>query len=360
MALVGSNICIDFPSSPGLAAGSATASETSVLLDAANEACGMVMCVAKAGTIKKVLFNTGTVTTGATLTVTINTVSATTGGPNVVLASTTVAVAATDDNVAVTAVFSSGLAVTRGQLIAVQIANPASSFGNLNINNHTASFGSTYFPYVFTFLSGALAKVRAAPCIALEYDDGSYAYVPGLMPITAGGFTSETVSVSTTPDEVGIKFSVPFPIKVGGLWWAASSFGGSTLAITLYDSDGTTVLETVSIDTEQVQTTSAGTKFVEFAGEYSLSANTFYRATIAPASTTGITFGGIQVATPAMMDGFPGGRNIIRTDRADAGAWSDWSLKRPWMGVLITGFSDGAGGGGIPRSRAVNMAGARC
>jgi len=51
------------------------------------------------------------------------------------------------------------------------------------------------------------------------------------------------------------------------------------------------------------------------------------------------------VALAAAMDGFPGGQNVHRTERTDLGAWTDTTTKRPWMGVLLTGFNDGAGGG---------------
>lgn len=334
----------EMPANPSLSAGAVTPSFTAVTLDAANEYCGMAVPAPKAGTIKKVLINIGTVTTGATLDVTIEGVSATTGGPDgspLTNGTTTLVVTTGDASTQMTATFSTGPTVTQGQLIAVKINNPSSSPGNLQINVHTNSLATQYFPYSFTALT-ALSKSRNAPLLALEYSDGSYAFIPGVLPASA--FTTDSVGASTTPDEIGMKFAFPMPVKVRGIWWQATSLGSNTLDIVLYDSDGSTVLETVTVDSEQVQTTSAGYKRLVFTNEYELSKDTFYRVVLKPNGT--ISFGGVEVGSAAAMDGFEGGQDFHRTERTDAGSWTDTTTKRPWMGLAVSAFDDGASGGG--------------
>jgi hypothetical protein len=347
MALTGGiGLAASIPTPPALGAGVASPAVTAVLLDAANEYCGMVLRAPKAGTIKKVLFLTGTVTTGATLDVTIEGVSATTGGPDgtpLTDGTTTCVVADPDDDVQKTATFATGPTVTEGQLIAVKIANPAASAGTLNINANTSSLASVYLPYSFTALT-ALSKVRNAPLIGLEYSDGSYAFHPNVLPVLS--FTSETFNSGTTPDEIGLKFSLPFPYRVRGVWWIATQIGSSSVVVTLYDSDGSTVLESVTVDTEQVQTTSAGLKYLYFTAKYDLDASTSYRATLTNSSGSNVTFGGFEISAAAQMDAFECGQNFHRTERTDSGAWTDTTTKRPWMGLLVSAFDDGASVGG--------------
>lgn len=345
MAFAGAQLYVQVPHDERLDAG-VSPSQTAVLLDAASEACGMVVRVAKAGVIKKVLFNTGTVTTGATLDVTIEGVSATTGGPDgtpLTNGTGTCVVDDGDDNVQKTCTFTTGPTVTKGQLIAIRIANPASSAGTLNVNAHSNVRASYYVPYSYTILGGSLSKSRNTPLISLEYDDGSYAYIPGLWPISA--FTTETITDSSTPDELGIKFKFPFPVKVAGAWFHAPA-GAAANSIKLYDSDGSTALETVSLDPDQYQTTSIGTKLVLFTAEHELDADTFYRLTYLGAASAAGAASGIEVAAAAAMDGWEGGQNIHRTERTDGGAWTDTTTKRPWIGLLLSGFDDGAAGAG--------------
>lgn len=347
MAFV-SYLTAEMPANPSLSAGAVTPAFTAVTLDAASEYCGMVVPAPKAGTIKKVLVNIGSVTTGATLDITIEGVSATTGGPDgtpLTNGTTTLVVTTGDASTQMTATFATGPTVTQGQLIAVKIANPSSSAGNLQINVYTGSLNSQYFPYSFTGLP-TLAKNRNAPVVGLEYSDGSYAFVPGVLPVSA--FVTDLVGTSTDPDEIGMKFAFPMPVKIRGVWWQASAAGASTIDVVLYGSDGSTVLETVNVDTEQVQTTSAGYKRIVFTQEHELAKDAFYRIALKPNSS--INFGGIQVATVAAMDSFEGGQNFHRTHRTDGGSWTDTTTQRPWMGLAVSGFDDGSGGSEVGRA----------
>jgi len=47
-----------------------------------------------------------------------------------------------------------------------------------------------------------------------------------------------------------------------------------------------------------------------------------------------------------MLDMLSGGQAFHFSSRADAGAWSDTTTRRPIMGLILSAADDGVGGGG--------------
>jgi hypothetical protein len=359
MSLVslGWNTPIPYP--PGLPV-STTVAFAATTLDADAEYAGMVVRAPKAGTIKKINIPIGAVTTGATLDVTIEGVSATTGGPDgtpLTNGTTTLVVTTGDANTTMQATFSTGPTVTKGQLIAVRIANDATP-GNLVINvNITSTIFTPYqFPYRVTGLP-ALSKSAQWPTLGLEYSDGSYAHIPGVCPLSVPS-TSITVASNTTPDEYGLKFKLPAPVKMSGIWVLMVQNTNATCDVVLYDSDGSTPLKTLTLDADQVVSTGQGLFNFLFDDDITLAADTFYRVVLKPTTTNSVIPRHLTVPSAAAMDALEGGQNFHRTQRTDAGAWGDETTERPWMGVLISAVDDGAGGGGgagmLWRSQGVN------
>jgi len=126
----------------------------------------------------------------------------------------------------------------------------------------------------------------------------------------------------------------------------------------LYDSDGTTPLETQSIDKDIRVNASNHTSAGIFATSRTLAVNTFYYLAFKPGATNCFPLFFTIDATPgaAMLDQLSGGQDCHWAERTDAGAWSPNTLKRPMMGLILDGLDDGLSGG-LSRARVVNAGG---
>jgi len=313
----------------------------SILLDAANEKTALIFRVPKTGTITKIGWRTTTVTTGATLDIRLETVSLTNGDPTGTLQGTDTngaqVVADADDNVWFMTTLTAGAVVTRGDILAIVIVNPAVSPGNLNI----ASFGNflpQIFPYRDDFLTGAWVKGSALLSLALEYSDGTYGAMSRVPPMKT--FTAVAFNSGTTPDERGLYFRLPFPVLVSEFWDSGTMSAGDFDA-RLYDEDGATILLSTSVDKDLQSFTSNGLRLFPFSSTATLKANTFYRFTLLPTSASSITLNEFDVDSFALMDATDCGQNFHHTSRTDAGAWTQTTTKRPFMGLVCDGFDDG-------------------
>jgi hypothetical protein len=322
---------------------------TNTTLDAAGETYALVFQAPKTGTIDRIGFRTGTVTTGNTVDVRLETVSATTGDPSgslvAVGANAAVAIADGDDNVWKEATLTTPCAVTRGTLYAACVVVPAST--NLQI----ASLGTVAdwiggwnFPYEDSFLAGAWAKGANSPTFNVRYTDGTYP-VLGNLPVSA--IAATTFNSDSSPDERGLYFTLPFPARLSGAMLNAAFVGGSTL--TVYDSDGSTVLTSLTIDADHIRTTSPGPGRYLFPSAVELDKDEAYRLTVLPASTSDNTLTHLTVSSAAMMDALDGGQAFHLTTREGGGAWSQTTTQRPLIHLVLDACDDAAQNAGAIR-----------
>ena len=347
---------------------SGTVTYQSFLLDASAEKVAFVFRAPKAGTLARVGFRTATVTTADTLKVSFQDVDATNGDPDgVVDQFRTVASAGVTSNTWIRTglITSDGTdngtlrSVTRGQVITVVIEFNAFVAGVVNIAANrvfglTANQPMVGLNYVDHFTASWAKSTVGIGVIAIEYDDGSFAYLPNALP--ADTMSSNSVSSGTTPDEIALKVRLPFTAKVSGFYVAAIVAGDAD--VVLYDSDGTTPLATASIDKDQ-RVTGANISAGLFSSDVTLTANTFYWIALKPTTTTAETLYWFTVnATPgaAQLDQVSGGQDAYWTQRTDAGVWADTTTKRPLIGLILSALDDGVGGG-LSRSRVVNAGG---
>jgi hypothetical protein len=312
-----------------------------VLLDASGEKCAFVFVVPETGNLAGVRFRLNTVTTGETLKASLQDVDPATGDPDGTLdQSGTVAVADTDDNTWKSVTFGAARAVVRGEVLAVVIEFD-SAVGSLNIAGGTVLvYGNAYIDQ-FTSL---WTKQARSPVVVLDYDDGNVYAPPGCLSTAANVIDFASAS---TPDERGIRFRLPYPVRVIGLVFFGRLGGGCDLV--LYDSDGATVLGTASLDGDVKQ--SAGD--LEFVGLFEeavdLEAETYYRATVKPSTATVVRVHVMEAVDQGALDGLPGGQEFHGTERTDGGAWTDETAERGPVWLLVEGFDDGASAGGLPR-----------
>jgi len=332
------------------------------LLDAASEKAAVICRIPKTGNISKVRWRTNTVTTGATMDIRVETVDAS-GDPSGTLihanASGTQVVVDTDDNTSFASSLAAAVAVTRGDLVAIIVAQPSASSGSLTVSAYAAHAGwISRYPYGNLFTT-SWAKQTVLPCFGLEYDDGSYAFMPPLAPISATNnavYNSGTVAA----DERGLKFKLPFPTRVTGCWAYMLSAATADYQILLYDSDGSTVMTngTISHDGDHRQgTTGQGIQYFIFPGTIQLTKDTFYRLILKPTTTANVTLSDFEVGAAAVLDAFAGGQNFHYTDRVDAGSWTDTTTKRPMMGLIIDALDDGVSSGSTFPSQGIQHIG---
>lgn len=327
------------------------ANNANQLLDASGEKLAAVFRVPKTGTLAKVRFRTATVTTGDTMKVSFQDVDMATGNPDETADQyRTVSVASGDDStwistglITTDGTDSGGLrSVTRGDLLAIVIEYDSYASGNMNILTSLPPIDYGNGCYTTLKTGGTWVKTSGSQgCFELEYDDGTLAYSDTLMP---GVNTSNTIASNTTPDEIALYFRFPVGVTVGGAFVIIDL--DAACDVVLYDTDGTTALATVSLDSDVRATTAVNGTMVVFPSEIDLTANSYYYLSIKPTTTTAVGYRYMTVRATGSMDMFDLGQNAYLAQRTDAGVWAGTTTQRPRMSLLVTKVHDGSGGGG--------------
>lgn len=311
-------------------------------MDAAGEKLANVFRAPVAKSIRKVHIRTMTVTTGGTLDVRIETVSAANGDPTGTLWGTntngSLVVADTDDTVWLSVTLTADATLAVGDVFAIVLA--LGGTGNMQIAFYSDNF--THSPYSDAFLTAAWVKAAGGYLMVVEYSDGSFEALPGYFDV--GGILGTAFNSGTATNRRGNIFQVPFPTRAIGCWAWVDADGDFT--VKLYDSDGTSVLATTAtIDTDQRGMATPGMHFVPFTAPATLLANTNYRIQVVPGTVTNLTVHDFDVSVAGMLDMFPGGQNCHRSVFTSS-AWVETTTARTYLGVFLDQFDDGAGGGG--------------
>jgi hypothetical protein len=177
------------------------------------------------------------------------------------------------------------------------------------------------------------------PNIALKYDDGTYAILPWLIgPYVT--LTTRSFNTGSTPDERGVRFTVPIACQTDGAWLRIGTTGD--YSVVLYDGSSS-VLATGSTD-KDVKTVAAGNIcFVYWNTTVTLTPGNTYRVVCKPTTATNVDFYEFTVQSNAYLATLPGGIDWYGTSRTDAGAWTDANDTRYWMGLHLTAMNDTGG-----------------
>lgn len=306
----------------------------------------------KSGTINSVAFRTNTVTTGDTIRVSFQDVDLTTGNPDGTVDQFRAHVVnSTDDNVVLTTglITSDGTdlgskrTVTRGDWFFVVFDFSTYVAGNMQFQtnqfivamaqNNCATFNGTTW-----------TKSSNAGAVMLIYDDSSSAFA--ITNQLVSNASSGTFASNSTPDERAAKFRLPISVQVGGV--SLELDHDANADIVLYDSNGTTALGTITLDSDVRNTTSVARVSRFFSSPITLLANTFYYLAIKPTTTTAIGWREQTLASSAHLASTAGGADYFVSTRTDAGAWTDDQTRQPAISLLISGIDTGGGSGGVP------------
>lgn len=192
--------------------------------------------------------------------------------------------------------------------------------------------------------TGAWAVTNVVPSVALECDDGTFAYLEGCMPYNT--FSSAAVSSSAAIRAAGLKFKFPMEVTAEGFGLLLQVPNGADTTITIYDSDGTTALVSAVVDNDAVASATNRLYAMIRCQPITFAANTYYRCVIVgtSATSTNILYGTVDAA--ALMDGMIGGQDMHWTERDSGGTWTDTTTRRPCFAIKLSSVHDGAGGGG--------------
>lgn len=301
----------------------------------------------KAGNIHKVHFRTGTVSTGDTLRVSFQNVDALGYPDNTDDQYRDLVVDSADDNAWLsTGIISSDgtdggalRAVSVGERLAVVFKFPSYVAGSLWLQY--MSSGSTHGHTFLAFSndSGTTWALQAGTVVAaVEYDDGSMAFLENASPIKT--ITFQGVLSTSTPDEYCLKFRLPFPTRCLGM----SVFGASQdIEMGLYPDSGAALATGTPLPSSA---TMGIRRTIMFSSAVDLAANTWYRLSWKPTTASSRSIPVHTLHSAAYREAFSPGLNFALGTRTDGGAWSDDDTKFIVATPLISGFEDGAGGGG--------------
>jgi len=313
---------------------SSSIAPVTLTIDASTEKVGITMQAPKTGNIDTIWFHLSGVTGTHTLRYSIQGVDAS-GFPNGTIAQSGTGTAA---NGWFSLTLGTSHSVTRGEVMAVVCDFSAYTSGGVGVT--TTNVQDYLFPYI-SHLTASWAKVSRSPVVALQYDDGSFGAAPGVYPLA---ISDQTYNNGSTPDECGLIFSLPYPCKVLGMAVTTRSITGLPEFV-LYDSDGSTVLETYTIADADYTNSTTGTYVIIFDTSPTLQANTNYRAAFKPTTASDIRLVYGDAPSAAALDGMPGGSEFHWTQRTNAGSWTETTTRRPLIGLLLDSVDDGLGGG---------------
>jgi hypothetical protein len=244
---------------------------------------------------------------------------------------------------------SNSYALTRGQLFSIVIEHSSgtidgSNFGQFNAN--IVNVENPQFPYAVGATAAGPATWSAAftgaPLIGYKSAGKVYGY-----PVEAIGAVN--YSSDSTPDEYALAFTIPSgwanTFTVAGIRANIQTpVLGKTVKAILYS--GTTVLQEVTWDTDNVRSAGLGGGLLELMFEDSslttLNTGTQYRLALQTQQTsTLLNIATLNMDSAADREAWPTGANCYLSTRTDAGAWSDDTTKLPLIQVILGDLSGG-------------------
>lgn len=327
------------------------AGNTASTISASGHKFAVLVQALAAGNVRKVHFLTSTVTTGDDVRASIQGIDGATGDPDGTIANSgnsaaNVTVASSDDNVwKTTAAFTTDYTVAAGDQFFVVLDFPSYVAGNMQIRRSAS--GSLYnFNYVDVY-AASWTKSATAACMSLEQSDGTFLPCIGLYP--SPNTTNVNFNSSSSPNEYALRFSLAAPARLLGLWFWSNNFSGDTQAV-LYtgggaaDTTATATSDTYDKDVKHSTTTQAC--YLLFDTPASLTANTVYRLSIKPTTTTSVGYTRPSAGeSNAVLATLGIGTGWYESTRA-GGNWTDNTNRAVAIFPLLVGADDGASGGG--------------
>jgi len=166
--------------------------------------------------------------------------------------------------------------------------------------------------------------------------------------------TTVAISDGGSPDEAAILFTLPagwgntFQVK-GAEFFCRFVTAAKTVRFTLYDTDGSTVLQSVDRDSDVIRSNSSNA-IAEIQFDDALSTLNFgstYRLSVKVVDATGsINLHYMDVDAAGDMAAHDWGTAFTYSSREDAGAWTDLATRRLLARLILQDITEPVGGGG--------------
>lgn len=322
---------------------------------------GWVFRVKENVTITSISFLVVTLT-GApgTLTGGLKAVSTTTGG-GLVTADTTTWLG-TNTAFGTTTTFASGAWTTitlgtpytaqRGDVIGIWLQPTAGTWNGTNNITVLRAYQNvshlTRAPYGVAANGSTTVTKQALTACSFMYHSSTKSYG---WPFTLGNDIGAAINSGSTPNQIGLRFRLPTgscsSYSVAGVI-VSGLLGTGDWDLILYDTDGTTVLQNITVDKDQIYNAASFPHVIYF-NETTLSSllpNSYYRIVLSP--TTATNMGTMHYWTlksaadrTALVDQ---AADINWCERQSPGAWTDTTTQLPVMQLIITDITGAAGG----------------
>lgn len=314
---------------------------TNYALDDADDAVAMVFTAPKTGNIDQLGWTVVNLVGSPTYNVALVALDASGNPTQVAYASSEVEAyspVATGHN---TVTLNPVAAVTAGDIVAVHIWPTATA---PNTSNRAyiatrAAFGAIGLPY-HTQYAASWARGSNYPIFSVRYDDGA---VHGL-PATA--FWGVDFNSGTTPDEAGMKITLPMACKCCGALVTSSTIDANgAWDVCLYNS-ASSLIASWTCDDEDKLGSVTGMHRAAWA-EQTLAAGDYY-LTVKPTSTVDYDLVGLQFSSAALRAAsmVPEADSVVAVRRTDGGAWTEDDTAIPWMALLLSDITFGGGSSG--------------
>jgi hypothetical protein len=318
---------------PDLAPGLA---DSPFALNAAGQRAAFIARPPKLGSIRDVIFRLHSVITPDPLLVSLQGVDPATGLPNGVVDQSGTVPEAKCKEGWVTATMSADRVVTDlTEPLAVVIELSPYVDGNIAIG--IASGLLVGSAYIATYDGAAWTKRTNGPVVFFRYSDGSYGKSFDL-PHGLHGFADVRINQST--NERGAVFQVPTSVRSVGAEWMGNDANGDAV-VTLY-SESDQVLAQAAMPSALLTGQNVDRRHrVIWDSPVTLQANTTYRLTFRPTTTTSMRCYLTDAPSNEAMEQLPGGRLWYGTRRNFGGAWTDEPTRRYNLGLILDGVAGG-------------------
>lgn len=314
-----------------------TISTTQGTVASINQAGDLAMLgcqIPQTGNVTGLKFATQTVTTGCDIRGSLQTLTSGSINSGTLIdanASGTVTVANSDDATIKTVTFTAPVAVTKGTNVALVLDISSGTPSALQIKTNVNQ-SPTSLPYSYKVQTGVGSFTTHVINACLTYDTGDVA-IEGTMCYSTAA--NQAISTSTTPDEIGMKFTMPYSARSDGYVFRMIAPGGAVaLNMNLYDVSSGSVVATAALDPNIMVGTGLTSWITGFWNTaVDLLKGRSYRVVFTPTTTTSWTI--TQKGSGVVL--FPGDGDTAPafTSRVNAGSWTDDATMFIPIGITI-------------------------
>lgn len=218
---------------------------------------------------------------------------------------------------------------------------------NITVGYYVEQSNQIASPYVVT---GTNSRPSAARLSNLFMRSSTRSY---LFPYES--FHEWEIDSDSTPAEIGAKFIIPAGVcdsfKINGIGLNFDAVSSSGFDITLYEGTSRTVLQSITVDSDQLSTggSANGLHMIYFdeATLSSLTAGTTYRVMVTATSTTSAgKLRSTVIPTANDVTAYIGADATFHYTEWDGSSYTDVTTRLPHITLLISDITEPAGGGG--------------